>query len=272
MEDAHSLLGWVASTLNLELILFFVAFIAGFFDAIAGGGGLITIPALLLAGLDPMTAIATNKLQGAAGSISATASFARKSMIEWREGRFLVLLGFLGGLMGALSVSYVNKQVLEMCIPLFLVLVAIYFFISPWVGCHTIRRPISVAVFSFSVAPLLGFYDGVFGPGVGSFYMVCFVLLCGLPVIRAVSFTKLANASSNIGALFIFLTKGLIVWPIAISMAIGSILGAQLGAWAVVRLGSRMVRPMIVTVCCALAIKLVLMPSNPLHIFVLTHL
>ena len=246
-----------------------VAFCAGFFDAIAGGGGLITLPALLLAGVEPISAIATNKFQAASASISATITFARKGMIEWRNGRFLILCGVLGGASGALLVSSINKRWLEACVPIMLIFVAIYFAFSPKLGNEERRKRITILVFSFTVAPILSFYDGVFGPGVGSFFMVGFVLLCGLGMMKAISFTKLANASCNLGSLSIFITKGVIIWPLAIAMAIASFAGAQLGARVAVRVGPRLVKPMLIVVCCALAIKLLSVESNPLRVALL---
>ena len=247
-------------------VLATVAFCAGFFDAIAGGGGLITLPALFLAGVGPISAIATNKFQAASATLSATIAFSRKGMIEWREGRFLVLCGLCGGACGALLVSLVNKSWLEACVPVMLIFVAVYFAFSPKLINEERRKKISLVVFSFTVAPLLGFYDGIFGPGVGSFFMVGFVLLCGLGMMRAMSFTKLANASCNLGSLAIFITKGVIIWPLAIAMALSSFAGAQLGARAAVRVGPRLVRPMLIVVCCILAIKLLSVESNPLRI------
>lgn len=247
-------------------VLALVAFCAGFFDAIAGGGGLITLPALLLAGLDPVSAIATNKFQAASATVSATITFARKGMIEWREGRFLVLCGFIGGASGALLVSSIDKHYLEVCVPILLILVAIYFAFSPKLANENRRKKIGILVFSFTVAPVLGFYDGIFGPGVGSFFIVGFVLLCGLGMMKAMSFTKLANASCNLGALAVFITKGVILWPVAITMALAAFLGAQLGARAAVRVGPRLIKPMLIVVCCALAIKLLSVDSNPLRV------
>ena len=148
-------------------MLALVAFCAGFFDAIAGGGGLITLPALLLASVDPISAIATNKFQAASATISATVTFARKGMIEWREGRFLVICGFVGGASGALLVSSIDKRYLEVCVPIMLILVAIYFALSPKLANEDRRKRIGILLFSFTVAPILGFYDGIFGPGVG---------------------------------------------------------------------------------------------------------
>ncbi|WP_409498080.1 TSUP family transporter [Pseudomonas fragi] len=243
-----------------------VAFCAGFFDAIAGGGGLLTLPALLLAGLDPVSAIATNKFQAASATVSATITFARKGMIEWREGRYLVVCGFIGGASGALLVSSIDKTYLQVCVPVMLILVAIYFALSPRLANDDRRKKISVLIFSFTVAPVLGFYDGVFGPGVGSFFIVGFVLLCGLGMMRAMSFTKLANASCNLGALAVFIIKGVVIWPIAIAMALAAFVGAQLGARVAVRVGPRLIKPMLIVVCCALAIKLLSVETNPLHI------
>lgn len=252
-------------------ILAAVAFFAGFFDAIAGGGGLITLPALFLAGVEPISAIATNKFQAASASVSATIAFARKGMIEWRRGRFLILFGLLGGAGGALLVSSINKQWLEACVPILLIFVAIYFVFSPKLVDNKERRKrVSVLVFSFTVTPILSFYDGIFGPGVGSFFMVGFVLLCGLGMMQAISFTKLANASCNLGSLSIFVTKGIIIWPLAIAMALASFVGAQLGARAAVSVGPRLIRPMLIVVCCALAIKLLSAESNPLRMVILS--
>lgn len=250
---------------ELIAILGGVAFFAGFFDAIAGGGGLITLPALFLAGIDPVSAIATNKFQAASGSLSATVAFARKGLIKWREGRLLALFSFLGGVSGALLVSNINQTFLEAVVPVMLILVALYFTFAPKIGKLEGKRHINVFVFSFTIAPLLGFYDGVFGPGVGSFFMVALTMLCGMGMVRAISFTKLANVSCNLGSLAVFITKGVILWPIALSMALGAFLGAQLGARCAMVVGPRLIKPMLIIVCCVLAIKMLSTPENPWH-------
>lgn len=259
-------------TWEVITILAFVAFLAGFFDAIAGGGGLITLPALFLAGIDPVSAIATNKFQAASATVSATISFARKGLIEWRKARYLVICVALGGASGALLVSSVNKTWLEASVPLMLISVAAYFAFSPKIANEGRRQRISMTVFSITVAPVLGLYDGIFGPGVGSFFMLAFVLLCGLGMMRAMSFTKLANASCNLGSLSIFISKGVIIWPVAIAMALGSFAGAQLGARAAVTVGPRLIKPMMVVVCCALAVKMLSVANNPLRLALLDFL
>lgn len=242
-----------------------VAMLAGFFDAIAGGGGLITLPALFLSGIDPVAAIATNKLQAASATVSATAAFARKGLIEWRSGWPIALMALLGGGAGALSVSLLPRAALEACVPVLLILVAVYFLFSPKLGNEETRAKVSALTFSALIAPAIGFYDGVFGPGVGSFFMLSFVILLGLGLLRAMSYTKLANASSNIGALIIFMIKGTIVLPIALTMAAGAFIGAQLGARCAVRFGARLIKPLLITICCLMAIKLLWNPDNPLR-------
>jgi uncharacterized membrane protein YfcA len=187
-------------------------------------------------------------------------------MIETREGRVLDNSVVMGGASGGLLVSSIDQRYLEVCVPIMLILVAVYFAFSPKLANETRRKRIGILVFSFTVAPILGFYDGIFGPGVGSFFIVGFVLLCGLGMMRAMSFTKLANASCNLGSLSVFITKGVIIWPIAIAMAVAAFIGAQLGARAAVRVGPRLIKPMLIVVCCALAIKLLSVETNPLRV------
>lgn len=248
---------------ELIAILSLVAFFAGFVDAIAGGGGLITLPALFLAGMDPITAIATNKFQASTGTLSATVAFARKGLINWREGRFLILFSFLGGMSGALLVSSINQTFLNAAVPALLIMVALYFSLAPKISDLDKQQRISVFIFSLTVAPVIGFYDGIFGPGTGSFFMVALTLMCGMGMIRAISFTKLANVSCNLGALVIFITKGAIFWPVALAMSLAAILGAQFGAKCAIVVGSRLIKPMLIVVCCVLAVKMLSSPDNP---------
>jgi uncharacterized membrane protein YfcA len=254
--------------LELELLLMMaaVALAAGFFDAIAGGGGLITLPALLLAGVDPLAAIATNKFQAASATVSATAAFARKGMIEWRTGLPMAAMAFVGGALGALSVNLIPKAVLEALVPVLLLSVALYFALSPKLNNDERRAKLPVVVFCLTLAPLIGFYDGVFGPGVGSFYMVAFVLIMGQGILRAVCNAKLLNASCNLGALLVFAMLGNIILPLALAMGVAAFVGAQLGARCAVRFGSRLIKPLLIGVCCLMAGKLLLAPGNPWHV------
>lgn len=258
--------------LTLLLILAAVALLAGFFDAIAGGGGLITLPVLFVAGIDPLAALATNKFQAASATVSATVAFARRGMLDWRSGLPMAVMAFAGGALGALSVSLVSKELLQGCVPLLLLMVAAYFTFSPRLGDQQTRTArLSVPLFCLLAAPLIGFYDGVFGPGVGSFFMVAFILLLGQNLLRAVANSKLLNAACNLGALSVFASTGTILWSVALAMAACAMLGAQLGARCAVYFGPRLIRPLLICVCCAMTLKLLLDDTNPLVMWVARH-
>jgi len=250
--------------ITLLLILAFVALIAGFFDAIAGGGGLITLPVMFVAGIDPLAAIATNKLQATSATVSATSAFARKGMINWKSGLPMAAMSFAGGTLGALSVSLVSRTLLQACVPVLLILVAAYFAFSPKPDDHQRKAKITVSLFCLAVAPVIGFYDGMFGPGVGSFFMIACVILLGQPMLRAVCNSKLLNAACNLGALSVFSLGGAIIWPLALAMACAAFIGAQLGARCAVHFGPRLIKPLLVCVCCIMALKLLLSEENPL--------
>ncbi|MDD1013726.1 TSUP family transporter [Pseudomonas rubra] len=250
--------------ITLLLTLASVALMAGFFDAIAGGGGLITLPVLFVAGIDPLAAIATNKFQAASATVSATYAFARKGMIDWKRGLPMAAMSFAGGALGALSVSLVPKTFLQACVPVLLILVAAYFAFSPKPDEHQRKAKISISLFCLAVAPVIGFYDGVFGPGVGSFFMLACVILLGQTLLNAVCNSKLLNAACNLGALSVFSLSGAIVWPLALAMACAAFIGAQLGARCAVHFGPKLIRPLLVCVCCIMALKLLLSTGNPL--------
>ncbi|HEZ5976286.1 TPA: TSUP family transporter [Neisseria meningitidis] len=248
--------------LYIILALGLVAMIAGFIDAIAGGGGLITLPALLLAGIPPVSAIATNKLQAAAATFSATVSFARKGLIDWKKGLPIAAASFAGGVVGALSVSLVSKDILLAVVPVLLIFVALYFVFSPKLdGSKEGKARMSFFLFGLTVAPLLGFYDGVFGPGVGSFFLIAFIVLLGCKLLNAMSYTKLANVACNLGSLSVFLLHGSIIFPIAATMAVG----ANLGARFAVRFGSKLIKPLLIVISISMAVKLLTDERNPLY-------
>ncbi|MFQ6574972.1 TSUP family transporter [Pseudomonas sp. UM16] len=250
--------------ITLLLTLASVALMAGFFDAIAGGGGLITLPVLFVAGIDPLAAIATNKFQAASATVSATYAFTRKGMIDWTSGLPMAAMSFAGGALGALSVSLVPKALLQASVPVLLILVAAYFAFSPKQDDHQRKAKVTISLFCLAVAPVIGFYDGVFGPGVGSFFMLACVILLGQPLLQAVCNSKLLNAACNLGALSVFSLSGAIVWPLALAMAGAAFVGAQLGARCAVHFGPRLIKPLLVCVCCIMALKLLLSADNPL--------
>lgn len=256
-------------TSEIILILMLVAMVAGFIDAIAGGGGLITLPALLLSGLSPVQALATNKLQSSAGSFSATMAFFRQGLINWRHSKWVFFAALTGGMIGALLATRLPATFLQIVVPILLLCVATYFVLSPNLDGKEKRAKITRTLFLLTFVPLIGFYDGIFGPGTGSFFMVAFVLMLGSTLVDAIAETKLANFASNIGSLLIFAFSGEMQVLVGLLMAVGAFVGAQLGARFAVKYGGRVIRPLLIVMSVAMSIKLLLEPTNPLSQWVL---
>ncbi|KLV04803.1 membrane protein [Photobacterium aquae] len=250
--------------LSWEIIgaLFLVASMAGFIDAIAGGGGMLTVPALLAAGLPPAQALATNKLQSSFGSFSASLYFVRNGLVKLKDMRLAIACTFAGSAVGALSVQVIDAGILTNLIPVLLVGISLYFLFAPDAGKGGGTPKLSEAAFAFSVGTGIGFYDGFFGPGTGSLFTVCFVVIAQLGIVEATARTKVLNFTSNIAALILFVIAGLPVWKVGLAMAVGGFIGARLGAKVVVTKGRNLIRPMVVTVSMVMAVKL-LVEQNP---------
>lgn len=241
-------------------LLFGVAVVAGCVDTIAGGGGLMTLPALLMAGVPPAAALATNKLQGTGGSVTATLFFLRKGAIQLRDHRLAVAMTFLGSMTGGWLVLQMDAAILARLIPLLLMAMGTYFALSPQIGQTDQPRRLNHLWFSLFVSPLLGFYDGVFGPGTGMFMALAFVGLGGYNLTKATAHTKLLNATSNVAALLYFMVFGQMYWLAGLAMFAGQFLGALLGGRLVLKHGARLIRPMVTVICFALALRLLLTP------------
>lgn len=249
-------------------LLMAVAFVAGGIDAMAGGGGLLTIPALLAVGVPPVAAIATNKLQSAMGTTSAVVAFARRGHIDFRRFALPALGAFIGSVGGAWLLQRLDPSFLSGIIPVLLVAMAGYFVLAPRMSDedrHHRIGPVALA----GVITLIGAYDGFFGPGTGSFMTTALVALGGLGVVRATAQTKYFNLASNLAALAVMIAGGHVLWMAGLAMAVANILGAQIGAHAAMRFGGRAVRPVLVVICLALTVRLLADPANPLRAAVL---
>ena len=241
------------------------AFVAGFVDSIAGGGGLLTVPALLLAGLDPVTAVATNKVQGTLSIASALVAYGRAGLVEWRLGAPMGMVAVLASMAGALSVHSLDRGMISSVIPLLLISVALYFGFARGPGDADSRARLPRLAFILLVVPPIAFYDGFVGPGAGSFYAVALVTLQGFGLVRTTAMAKVLNGGSNAGSLLLFTLAGSVFWPLGLLMGFFSMLGAQIGARFAVKRGTRIIRPLIVLVSCAISARMLLDPANPLH-------
>lgn len=250
---------------DLLVALFLVGLVAAAVDAIAGGGGLMTVPALLLAGLGPVETLATNKFQGSFGSVTSSLVFWRRGLVEARSALPLGVISAAGAMLGALSVGILPRALLEAAIPILLIAIAIYFAVRRSMSDADSRARMGAGLFSATLVPAIGFYDGLFGPGAGTFFMLGFVTLLGMGVLRATVHTKIANAGSNLGSLAVFAAMGAVDFRIGLVMAAGAFAGAQIGSRLAMRFGAGLIRPLLVVVCCALALRLLADPSNPIR-------
>lgn len=242
---------------HLVLILIFAAFLAGFVDAIAGGGGLITVPILLLCGASPIQALATNKLQGTFGSATAALSYARAGHVRLAGQLPMAVVAVLAGAGGAMVAHLIPAGALRVIMPIVLVAVAAFFALKKGLSDTDRVQRLKPAVFAVTVVPLIAAYDGFFGPGTGSFYMMGFVLLAGFGVLKATAHTKLLNFASNAGSLAVFAFSGATWWAVGFAMAGAQVAGAALGARVAMRVGAKMIRPLLVVTSTAMAVRLI---------------
>lgn len=242
--------------LFLLLGLFGVAVVASCIDAIAGGGGLLSVPALLAAGLSPAQVLATNKLQSVFGSGTATFYYLRRGLLDLRDMASAIICTFIGALAGAALVQYLDGALLYRILPFLLVGFALFFLFTPSLSESDRQRRIGRHAFALLVGSSVGFYDGFFGPGTGSFFVIAFVLLAGFNLTRATAHTKLLNWTSNLAALLLFSLGGAVVWKIGLVMACGQLIGARIGSRLVLTRGASLVRPALVTVSLLMSLRL----------------
>lgn len=246
--------------LTILVLLGFVGLVAGFVDAISGGGGLIAVPALMAAGVPPIAAFGTNKVQSVVGTIIAAATYWRRGYVSLRALALAIPLTFGGAFLGALSVKQIDTSLLSSAVPVALIAIALYFAFAPKLSDADRQARLQFAVFAPVLGFVVGFYDGLLGPGTGSFMTLGFVTLFGLGLTRAAGNTKVLNLTSNLGALALFIPSGDVIWPVAAVMIVGQVAGGYLGALTGIRFGAKIIRPLVVVVSIALAVKLLVFP------------
>ena len=240
---------WVYPVLTATAVL------TGFIDAVAGGGGLIMLPALLFSGASPIQALATNKLQSVFGTAVATRNYARAGLVKWRDHKLAMALVFIGASAGVLLVQTVDAVVLSLIIPLLLVSVAVYVLVSPRMTDEDAHQRLSERGYA-PVGGLIGLYDGFFGPGTGSFFTTSLVALRGHGLTRATGVTKLLNFTSNVASVLFFALGGKMLWLLGLCMAVGAMLGGWLGSHSAIRFGAKLIRPLLVMISLGLTARL----------------
>lgn len=237
------------------VLLAFAALVAGTVDAIAGGGGLITLPALLAAHLPPHLALGTNKGQSVWGSGAAMTAFWRAGRVDRRQAVYAFPLAFVGAVAGATLVSAISKDALRPIVIGMLIGAAVLLVVRK--PSRDQDAPAARWWAAALLALVIGAYDGFFGPGTGTFLIVGFVALCGRSLVHASADAKVVNFASNLASVAIFARHGTILWEVSLPMAVGQLTGGIIGAHFAMKGGARVVRAFVLLTSSALIIKLI---------------
>ncbi len=246
----------MAVSLTTLALLCFAGFSAGFIDAIAGGGGLITVPALLGAGVPIQFVFGTNKGSAVFGSGASLWRFWRAGAVDRRRAKLLFVLGFIGSLGGAALVARADPKVLKPLVLVLLVAAGVTVTLvrpkPPGEGQALTNASLKAAV----IALVIGAYDGFFGPGTGTFLIIAFVTVLHLSLSLATANAKVVNFASNLAAVFVFVAHDQVQWAISVPMAVSQFAGGTLGAHFAMKGGDRVVRFAVLGVVLALVTKL----------------
>lgn len=249
----------ITLTLELLLLLCSVAFIAGYIDAIAGGGGLLTVPALLTAGLPPHVVLGTNKLAATFGSLTASVTYYRKKLFNPDFWRYSLVFTAIGAILGTLAVDQISTELLEKILPILILFAALYTLFNRMQPDDRLALPEKNRKLYWQQrlqGLTLGFYDGVAGPGAGAFWMVSTMALYKINLLLASGVARTMNFVSNGFSLAAFIILGHVHFTLGIAMGLCLMLGAWLGAHSAIRFGSKFIRPIFISVVIAIAARL----------------
>ena len=254
------------------IFLLTLGFLAGLMDAAVGGGGLLQIPGLfnfLPRNMPVATVMGINKFASFCGTLTATGQFVRRIAVPWKMLLPAAMLAFLASYSGARLVSYIPVQYMKPAMLAIMAVMFVYTFCKKDLGqaVRTTALSRKETAWGLFFGALIGFYDGVFGPGTGSFLMLGFVALAGFGILKATAHTKFLNFGSNVGAFAVFLASGAVLWKVGLLMGAGQFLGAQLGSRFAMKQGARIIKPLLVTVSIALAIRLLADPQHPVRVW-----
>ncbi|MEV0197883.1 TSUP family transporter [Nonomuraea sp. NPDC050691] len=245
--------------LEQVLVLLVAAAGAGWVDAVVGGGGLLQLPALMVAGVPPVQAMATNKLSSVFGTASAAVAYARTTKFDRQVALPGAGLAVVSAGLGASAAAAISAEVLRPVVMAVLLSVAAFVTLRPALGSMPqphlrTRNRITAAVAVAGVG--IAFYDGIMGPGTGTFLIIAFTTILGLDFVSASASAKIINTGTNLGALFVFAWQGHLLWGLGLGMALCNIAGAQVGARMALRRGAGFVRIVLLVVVVAMVIRL----------------
>ncbi|CCQ11738.1 FIG011065: hypothetical protein [Pseudoalteromonas luteoviolacea B = ATCC 29581] len=241
-------------------LLCFVAMAAGFIDAIAGGGGMLTVPALLTAGLPPHLALGTNKLAASFGSVTASFAYYRQKLFDpsfWWQS---IVATAIGALLGTLLVDHLSIDFLNKLIPVIIICVACYSLLGKLSPTESNELPSTSAIFrikQWTQGLTLGFFDGMAGPGTGTFWTASNSMLYKMSLLLNCGLARSMNFVSNFISLITFIALGHVNFILGLSMGAFLMCGAWFGAQSAIKFGNKLIKPLFNTVVILLAIKLI---------------
>jgi len=239
------------------LIVCPLVFLAGFIDAIAGGGGLISLPAYLIAGLPPHAAIGTNKFSACLGTTVATWHYARKGIIHWKHALPAVVTALTGSWLGAELALWVDAEAFKLVMLIVLPLTGFYvLFKKPFKADKKPYSDVKTVLITLVLSFLIGIYDGFYGPGTGTFLILLLTAVAHVSLNEAAGTTKIINLSTNLAALAVFLLNGVVLFPLALVAAVFGIAGNYMGANYFTSKGTGFVKPVIIIVLTIFFIKI----------------
>ncbi len=232
----------------MYMFLIFMGLLAGFVDAVAGGGGLISLPALVYTGMPMAMALGTNKLQSAVGTSVATYKYYKDGLIDLRTVSRGLIMGFVGAVLGAVAASYLPNEFMHYIVPFLMLGVFLFNLFNKSLGVEEGHKKMNEYTFFSLFGFIIGFYDAFFGPGTGNFWIILIVFFLGYSFLQASGYAKMLNLKSNIFSLIVFMYLGHVNFVLGLIMAIGQFAGGYLGAKMVILKGSKLVRPIFISV------------------------
>ena len=239
--------------ITIYIILFIVALFAAGIDAIAGGGGLLVVPTMLILGMNPLVTLGTNKLQSCFGTATSSYNYFKNGLLKENNIKLLAIISFVGSLIGTFLVSQLSNELLNNLIPILLIGAAIFLIINKGNKFNISK---SVVLAFLPLVFLIGFYDGFFGPGTGTFFVMTFLIIKNRSIMQATAATKVLNLSSNFASFLVFQYKGFVIWELALVMAIAQVTGAYIGSKLAIKNGEKFVRPVIVFISIVLSLRI----------------
>lgn len=236
-------------------------FLAGFADSIAGGGGTISVPSALLAGIPIHTAYGTNKLAMSLGTLTSVIQYGRKGKICWFTALFAAAGALAGSPLGALLAMHLSEKYLSYCLMVLLPAAALFLSLNKGFGQTPKHRDLSrlqQAVYALLIGLGVGAYDGFFGPGAGTFYIILFCTVLGADLVQASGNAKVVNLASNTGALVTYILGGKVWFAAGLPMAVCAIAGNFLGSRLAIKNGARFIRPIMAAMILLILVKLIL--------------